>query len=372
MKKRMLFIPIFILMIASFALAHWVTYASIVNFFQIQSQFSKNIIIGFLVFLALSFFVSTALSHMHDDIFTRAYYFFSGLWIGFMINLLVFFSLVWIIVLINSKFHFFEKGQILGFVAILLAFLCSMYGVWNAFNPIVKNVDVNIKNLPKEWVGKKIIQISDVHLGHVYRKEGFSKIVEKINNLKPDVVVITGDLFDGTDGNLEVFAEPLGKLKAKDGVYFITGNHETYLGVENAEAVLKKTNILWIRDSLIDINGLQFIGIDYPLRGSNRDIRGIVSSMPNYFKNKPSVLLIHEPLQVANAKELGISLQLSGHTHLGQLFPFRLITGVIFGKYDYGFHNEGDYNIYTSSGLGGWGPPMRTESRSEIVEIVLN
>lgn len=368
-EKIIMFGIIFIAILGSYLAAHAAVYFSLVKFFAISTSQTKNILILALIFFSVSFFVAAMLSHSFDSVFTRGYYLISGFWVGLMINFLIFSAIVWVIVIFGQWFGFMPKEKMLAILAIVATLLYSFYGSWNAFNPKVTRFNVAIDSLPKVWVGKKIVQISDVHLGHVYRKDYLAGVVKKINAINPEIVVITGDLFDGTDGNLDSFLAPLDEIKAP--VYFITGNHETYLGLEEAYGAIAKTKIIPLRDSLANLNGLQLIGIDYPLRGDDRNITKIIPKMDGYDQFAPSILLIHEPLQIENAKKLGIGLQLSGHTHRGQLFPFGIISSLVFHGYDHGFKREGHYAIYTSSGLGGWGPPMRTENRSEIVEITL-
>ncbi|MEI7890974.1 MAG: metallophosphoesterase [bacterium] len=369
MKKIMLFGLMFLTLLLLFLMSHWFVYFSLVKFFGVKTVLTKNVIAGILIVLGGSFFVSTFLSHVRDNVFSRGYYFSAGVWVGMLVNLLLFFAITWGILFVGSKINFVPNKMFLAILAIIAAVIYSAYGVFNAFNPKVTSLNVAIDGLPKAWIGKKIVQISDVHLGHVYRADYLTQVVNKINALNPEVVVITGDLFDGTDGNIDSFLAPINKINAP--IFFSMGNHETYLGLDNVYAAIGKTKITPLRDSLQVIDGLQFIGIDYPLRGEARDITKIIPKMENWDQFSPSILLMHEPLQIENAKKVGISLQLSGHTHKGQLFPFGLITSLIFGGYDYGFKREGSYAIYTSSGLGGWGPPMRTEHGSEIVEITL-
>jgi predicted MPP superfamily phosphohydrolase len=267
--------------------------------------------------------------------------------------------------------HIIANQKIIGGVAILASILYLIYGIWNAFTPMVTKINVSIGNLPDAWKGKKIVQISDVHLGHIFNASFMKDAAQKINALGPDIVVITGDLFDGTDGSLDSFTDSLNSINAPDGIYYVTGNHETYLGVEKVEAVLSKTKITMLQDEMRNVNGLQIVGINYPERMQSKNIGEIIKNMNGFDSKKPSILLWHAPTQIENAKNAGISLQLSGHTHKGQLFPFRFITALVYKGYDYGYKKEGSFSIYTSSGLGGWGPPMRTEKRSEIVEITL-
>lgn len=374
----MLFAAAFIVIAITYVAAHASVYFFAVKFFSITELGTKVILACVLGFLAVGFFLSMILGHWVDNVFTRGYYFLCGTWVGLLVNLCLFFILAWLVVFVgtwlqsNFGLSVFPKEKTLGIIAVALAIVYSIYGMWNAFNPVVKKIDVSIDDLPQNWIGKKIVQISDVHLGHVYREGYMNEIVDKINALGPNAVMITGDLFDGTDGNLDTFAAPINRIKALDGIYFVTGNHETYLGVQKAYDIISKTKIIPLRDNLKKIDGLQLIGIDYPLRGQDRDIEKLIPQMDGYARNMPSILLIHEPLQIEAAKRLGIDLQLSGHTHKGQLFPFGFISAVLYKGYDYGFKRDGSYAIYTSSGLGGWGPPMRTEAGSEIVEITLH
>ena len=160
------------------------------------------------------------------------------------------------------------------------------------------------------------------------------KMAEKINAQQPEMILIDGDLFDGIDGDsLDELVEPLNKLTAPQGVYFVTGNHETYLGLSRAEHVLNQTKIKILDDEI--------------------------------------VLMYHQPTNIADAKKLGIDLQLAGHTHNGQIWPIKFFVQMIFKGYEYGLHVEENYSEYTSAGLGTWGPPLRTGNRPEIVVIEL-
>jgi hypothetical protein len=195
--------------------------------------------------------------------------------------------------------------------------------------------------------------------------------VEKVNLLKPDAVFITGDLFDGMDGNFDNVSDALNQIQAPDGIYFVTGNHETYFGLDKVNKILAQTKIKVLNDDVVDVKGLQIIGTLFPGDGQSRDIETVIKNNPNYVFGKPTILLHHAPTEIDQAKRLGVNLQLSGHTHKGQIFPFGYVTKLIYRGYDYGLHTEGDYNIYTTNGVGTWGPPMRTGNTPEIVDITL-
>jgi predicted MPP superfamily phosphohydrolase len=173
------------------------------------------------------------------------------------------------------------------------------------------------------------------------------------------------------DGSLEHLIDPINKLVTQKWTYFITWNHETYLGVARTFESLKWTKVHILKDELVDVDGLQIIGIDYPERWVQKNVPAIIKSLNTFDTNKPSILLFHTPTQVAEIAKTGVNLQLSGHTHVGQIWPFGYITELIFGPYYYGLNTLWDYNIFTSSGLGTWWPPMRVGTKSEIVAIHL-
>jgi len=228
---------------------------------------------------------------------------------------------------------------------------------------------VKIKNLPPEWRGKKVVQLSDVHLGRVLGSEFLAHLVERINAENPSMVFITGDLFDGFDGQLDKLVLPLNDLRAPCGVYFVTGNHETYLGTERAYNALRNTPTRILRDEMAVINGMQIIGMGYPERGQSKDVAAVIRGLPGFDPRLPSILLYHSPTHIEQVKAAGINLQLSGHAHQGQIFPIQFISRLIYGRYYHGLHVEGDYTLYTSSGAGTWGPTLRTGNRPEIAVI---
>ena len=254
-------------------------------------------------------------------------------------------------------------------------------------------MEIEFENLPDRWKDKTIVQLSDVHLGHFYGTKFLKGLVQRVNALNPELIFITGDLFDGMAENISHFANGLNEFKAKKGVYFITGNHETYIGVNRAINILSQTHINILKNEVIDINGLQVIGISYPGIKGTSDIHGLEKMKRNSVANKPRILLFHTPTNISPrggdgldrhfstywvpdttfslAQELGVDLQLSGHTHAGQIFPFGYLTKLLYKDYDYGLRRLSNFAIYTTSGVGTWGPPMRTGNSPEIVVIKL-
>ncbi len=370
-KISLLIILFIILALGVVFLAHYFIYFSLVKFFKFEAAKLKLFLTILLICLPLSFILSSLLAHYYDGAFFRTLYFITGLWLGLFVTLVTFFTLAWIVYGFVQFVGWRVELSWFGGLALILAVLYSTYGVFNAIDPEVKNITVDIKNLPQEWQGQKVVQISNVHLGHVFGQKFFDKLVKEINNLHPAAVFITGDLFDGMGDDFDYLASALNSIQAPKGVYFITGNHETYFGVDKAYDILNKTKVKIFHNDMVLVNGLQIIGINYLERSGQESIGEIIKKISNYDVNDPSILLYHSPVQIDEAKSAGIKLQLSGHTHRGQIFPLHYITSLVYKGYDYGLHQLGDFTIYTSSGIGTWGPTMRTGATPEIVAITL-
>jgi predicted MPP superfamily phosphohydrolase len=316
--------------------------------------------------LPLTFIASSFVAHWSDNLLSRVLYFLSTLWLGVGLTLLTSFGLAWVAWGVTTVLARDPSPVWFGSAAVGLTVGYSAYGVANAFHPRLVNCHVHIKNLPPAWQGKTLVQLSDVHLGRILGAQFLSRVVAKVNAQNPAMVLITGDLFDGADGKLEQLVAPLNGLIAPKGIYFVTGNHETYLGVQRAFTALRTTPVRVLADERVVVDGLQVIGISYPERGHALGFVEKMANLPGFDPALPSILLYHSPSQVAEAKAAGINLQLSGHVHQGQIFPLQFITRLMFGKYYHGLHAEGDYTLYTTSGTGLWGPTMRTGNYPEI------
>jgi predicted MPP superfamily phosphohydrolase len=214
------------------------------------------------------------------------------------------------------------------------------------------------------------VLISDIHLSSI-NGDGFANdIVKKINVLHPDIVFVGGDLVDDKAAVLREkgIGFSFKDIKAPLGVYGITGNHEYINGVDSSVNYMKELNVIVLRDSSITINnGFVLIGREDRSRGLKRrkPLKDLVESSE---KNLPVILMDHTPFQLEEAMENGVDLQLSGHTHHGQMFPINLITNKIY-ELSRGYKKKGNTQYYVSSGVGTWGPTVRTGSRSEIVNL---
>jgi predicted MPP superfamily phosphohydrolase len=361
---KLAFLPLLIIPVAIIFGAHFLIYKFIISFFAVNSFQIKKILIISLLVLCVSFIISSIISRYYENFFTKSFYFLSGFWYGWLINLLLATGLGWFLYYLLKAAGIEWNLKLFGIILYGLAFLITLYGVWNAQNFKLKYVDAPIKNLPANWAGRTAVQISDVHLGATYGVNYLNKIVGEINKVKPDIIFITGDFFDGSCPCIDEFLKPLENLKPPLGVYFITGNHEIYAGKDRIIDAVKNTKINLLLDKSILIDGLRITGLDYPGEGYKKDPTPIFKQI---IKNEANILLYHQPTLTKQASDAGVNLQLSGHVHRGQLFPINFITKLIYGQYYYGYHNEGDYSIYTSSATGAWGPPVRTIGRQEIV-----
>jgi hypothetical protein len=366
----LVFVSVITSVLVLFFGAHYGIFAFITHFFAL-SGVQKTVVAMTIALLSISFFASSAIAHYRDNAFSRVLYFVSGVWMGTMINILVAIVATSVVLQVARWFSVSVSGSLVAGIFLFLSLIVSIYGVWNAMHPRIQNISVTIPHLPDEWRGKKLVQISDVHLGHIYRAPFLQKVVDMINQEDPKLVVITGDLFDGMDGGLPDLVSPLDNLRAPNGVLFIDGNHETYLGTQKTFDALEQTKVRILRDEVVDIDGLSFVGVSYPERGEQKNIIDILYSLQSEFKDKPNVLLYHAPEMIEAVAQTGIDLQLSGHTHQGQQFPFQWVTYFVHKGYDYGLFTIGKYTLYTTSGVGTWGPTMRIGTQSEIVVITL-
>jgi len=236
----------------------------------------------------------------------------------------------------------------------------ALYGVQ------IKELDVKLRGLPRELAGFRLVQISDVHVGPLLRKDWVGHIVERIRALSPDLVAITGDLVDGRVRELRDQVAPLANIEARRGVYFVTGNHEYYSGVEEWYAHLPTIGVRPLRNERVEVApGLELAGIEDPTGDPD-----LATALRGRDPTRALVLLAHQPRQFAEAARRGVPLTLSGHTHGGQIWPFSWLVALA-QPYLAGLHRRGESQLYVSRGTGFWGPPMRVFAPAEITLLRL-
>jgi len=260
----------------------------------------------------------------------------------------------------------------------LLAFAVTLVGLVNARRLAqVVEVDVPIKDLPAALDGYSIVQISDIHVGATIKRGYLNAIVTRVNALAPDAIAITGDLVDGSVRHLRLHTEPLARLKARDGAFFVTGNHEYYSGANEWIAEMRRLGVTVLMNEHVlcerDGERLMIAGVtdftahhfDEAHRSDpHRAIAGASASV------SVRVLLAHQPRSASAAAAAGFDLQLSGHTHGGQFFPWNLFVPLQ-QPYTAGLNRLAELWVYTSRGTGYWGPPKRFGAPSEITRVRL-
>jgi predicted MPP superfamily phosphohydrolase len=261
-------------------------------------------------------------------------------------------------------------------IALGLVFILSLVSLVKGLQvPVVREIHVPVKNLPQHLSGFTIVQLSDLHLEDVIPVSRLEKIVDDTNALNPGLIVITGDLMGSVIDGVEKYSLVLSRLKAVNGVLAVTGNHEFGNSGRTFEKLIANTGIRVLRNEHITLdNGIQVAGVEDPQGLENEkektgpDLR---TALKGIDPSKPLILLSHRPGIFDDALKFGIDLQLSAHTHAGQIPPLDLLS-YIYYKYPYGLYCKKDAYLYTSSGSGTWGYlPMRLFSRNEIVKIVL-
>jgi predicted MPP superfamily phosphohydrolase len=256
-----------------------------------------------------------------------------------------------------------------------IAFTALAFGVRSALAPPrLKRVRVAIDGWPAALGGYRIVQISDLHIGPILGREFSTKLVAQVNALDADLVALTGDWVDGAVAKLSDEVAPFGDLRARDGVYFVTGNHDHYSGARDWAAKARELGMRVLRNERVEIRRgdavFDLVGVD-DHRGNwiDREQReDLPRALAGRDCSRPAILMAHDPTTFKVASRSGIDLQLSGHTHGGQIWPFRYLVKLAVPYVD-GLHREGRSQLYVSRGTGFWGPPVRIGAPAEVTEI---
>jgi predicted MPP superfamily phosphohydrolase len=299
-----------------------------------------------------------------------AFLFFS---VSFAIDLYRFLIYAGGLILQTNISHLIPSPRSAFVMALLLTALVASYGYVEARSIRSETVLIKSPKIPREVGTLTIAQISDVHLGLIVREARLKRILRKVKRVKPDIVVSTGDLVDGQIDSLVGLAEALKAINPKYGKFAVTGNHEFYAGLDQALYFTERAGFTVLRGEAVTVAGLITVaGVDDPTgkvfgHSGGASERALMSGLP---RDRFTVLLKHMPVVEENAPGL-FDLQLSGHTHKGQIFPFNLITRVLFPT-DAGLLDlPNNSHLYVSRGSGTWGPPIRFLSPPEVTVIEL-
>jgi uncharacterized protein len=316
--------------------------------------------------LSISFLAATLLAFRYSNAAVRTLYRIAAVWLGIVSFLFFAAGASWVVfgvtqlARVDVNFH--------GIVEVLYAaaVLSGLAGVLNAGWTRIRRITVRLENLPETWRGRKAALVSDLHLGHV-RNGGFlRRIVAKVMRENPDAVFLAGDLYDGTAIDAVKAAEPLRNLRAPQGTYFVAGNHEQFGDDSRYLQAVGNAGVRVLHNEKVDVDQLQIVGVPYNHASRDEHFQKVLRQI-GVDRNRASILLTHAPDRPHIAEQEGISLQVSGHTHLGQFFPWTWMARRIYRQFVYGLSQIGRLLIYTSSGAGTWGPPLRLGSRPEIV-----
>jgi predicted MPP superfamily phosphohydrolase len=334
--------------------------------------------------VAFSYIIARFISRFLPEFATYIFTLIGSYWIAALVYFGIFILLIKIIFLFDRWLSFIPSqlktdhiSNIVGIFVVAAVMLILLIGTWQARNPITTKYDISINKSGGNIKNLHAIMVSDIHLGTLVRRNQLDKMIRLINDKNPDIVFIAGDLIDD---DIKPFlnqnmSESLRQIKSKYGVYYCLGNHEYYGGSSDkiAEA-LSETGIKVLRDSYVNIgDSIYVIGReDMSAKGYLKHPRAKLSHLISGLdKSKPLILLDHQPSNLKEPVGEAIDLQLSGHTHNGQFFPFNFITNAIFEK-DCGYLKKDGFQLIVSSGLGTWGPPIRFLNKTELVEININ
>lgn len=374
-----IFFAIFFLVYGS---ANFFVWLRAMQSFQFQSMYAKlPFSVAFILAASSYILTKSLLSNVNSTLYDVF------LWIGsfwfallgyFLISLLV----IDIFVLINRFFPFFPqfllqdyaKTKLLtGLIVLLLVFVTVTYGFINANNIKLKTIQLSIPKKNSTLTSLNIFYFSDSHFTPVNNGRIAKRIIELAEEVKPDIILIGGDVIDDKSDQLKRIGidEELRQLKAKYGVYTINGNHEYIVNVNNADNFLNENNVQVLRDSMVTIeNSVQIIGredgsIAGFAHGKRKSVAELVSSAR---KDLPIILLDHQPFHLAETAAQNVDLQLSGHTHHGQIWPFNFVTKMIY-EVSWGYKKIANTHFYVSSGVGTWGSPVKVGNDAEVINF---
>ncbi|MDD2523733.1 MAG: metallophosphoesterase [Endomicrobiia bacterium] len=351
-----------------YILVHYYVFNKIAIVFRLETNAYFTILAVFL-FLAIWGILAQYFSHkIIENNFIKSFIGYGYIWFGVISIMfsLFFITDIMYIFIRNNQFVYYST-----LIACVLTVICSIYSVFNVYRgPVIKNISINVPNLSVNQF--TIVQLADTHIDSFTSYKEVQNIVKMTNELNPDIVVLAGDILE-SNLSQEYQSYNLDKIKSKYGVFAVSGNHEYYTGInefnlfcDNIKAtIVHNTNIL-IEDILY-VSGIPDMKMSKHFDSQHADIK---KSFQNIDFKKPVIFLSHQPTAFFESSKYPITLQLSGHTHAGQIPPFDLIEYIFF-KYYYGLYKKDNTYLYVTSGTRWWGPPMRLFSRSEIVCINL-
>jgi predicted MPP superfamily phosphohydrolase len=318
--------------------------------------------------LAIVFIPATILRFRSDHPALRLVYALSASWLGALNFAFFAAAACWILEgtawLFGWAPHRFEIAAVM----FSMALVATIDGLINARRIRVKRITVQLPHLPEVWQERTAALVTDLHLGPLSGARFLRRVIARLRSLKPDAVFISGDMFDGPTHGLHRMVEPWREFSTPKGIFYVTGNHDEFAERSLYLEPVRGVGIQVLNNEKVSLDGLQLVGVHDSEAGNPAELREILRKV-RIDREQPSILLAHRPINLSIAEEEGISLQLSGHTHRGQIWPWNLLVSRIYGRFAYGLSRLNRMLVYTSSGVGTWGPPLRVGTQSEIVLI---
>jgi predicted MPP superfamily phosphohydrolase len=354
----------------SLCLAHWFLYDTWIAFWWPMGAAATLSLRVTLIFLSVLFIVAAFLGFRFTNWLVALIYQIAAVWLGLLNFFFVAAWLAWIVdfalrIMVPTATRLNARPVIAG-VLFTAAIATGVYGILNARLIRVRRLPVKLENLPPSWRNRTALVFSDLHLGNINGVRFAQRISTLAVRLQPDVIFIPGDLFDGTKADPAGIAAPLFELAPPFGIFFVSGNHEEFGGSTHYAEALKHAGFHVLDNERVLVDNLQVVGVSYSSSTQAIHLRHFLMSL-RLNEGPASILLQHVPNRLPIVEQAGVSLQLSGHTHGGQVFPFSSITRRAFGKFTYGLQRFDALQVLTSSGVGTWGPPMRVGTHPEVV-----
>ncbi|MDG4863469.1 metallophosphoesterase, partial [Streptomyces sp. T-3] len=262
-------------------------------------------------------------------------------------------------------------SRIVGGAAVAAAAGTVGYGAYGVLRgPKVKQVTVELAKLPRAAHGFRIAVVSDIHLGAVLGRAHTQRIVDTINGTQPDLIAVVGDLVDGSVEDLGPAAEPLAQLRPRHGSFFVTGNHEYFSGAQQWVDHVRELGLHPLENARVPIGAFDLAGVNDVAGESEGQGPDFTKALGDRDRSRASVLLAHQPVVIHDAVRHGVDLQLSGHTHGGQLWPGNIVADLANPTLA-GLERYGDTQLYVTRGAGAWGPPVRVGAPSDITVVTL-
>lgn len=375
MKEK--YIIIFAIFISLYSLINY--YIGKVIFKNIKTIFNISPLLFWIIFwiFAFSYIIAMISNKYFSYRLTDLFSLIGSYWLVLMMYAILTFPLISLLNYILKKLSYFsyELYKFETISLVFLFFILLIIGNYNAKHSYIKSFNIELENKKLEEP-LNIVMVSDIHLGNIVKNNRLKNMVIEINELNPDIIIIAGDIIDShiTPFINNNMAEEFSKLKSKYGTFAVLGNHDILTKSEDKiVSILSENAVTVLRDEAVLINDSFYIigRDDISIESLNNTPRSLLSDLTiNLDKSKPLLLIDHNPKYIKESLDNNIDLQLSGHTHKGQITPGNLVTNKLF-DIDYGYLKKDNLNIVVSSGYGTWGPPIRIGSKSEIVQINL-